>query len=119
MTRTSCTPPATAVAATALPREKRKYHSTQTMATAPSAVTAIWVEVMRPPLPLADPSLRGRRLDAHGVEGAPHERQRDHEERAGEHQAQRGAALGGQRNRQLHRQQTEQGGELDDRIHRD
>src|SRR5688572_27102219 len=116
MTRTSWIPLAPAVAATAVPREKRKYQSTQTMATAPSAVTAIWMGVMNSSL--ADRLFDGV-LDAHRVERPPHEHQRDHEERARQHEAQRGAALRGERDGQLHREQAEQRGELDDRVHRD
>src|SRR5439155_13176572 len=66
------------------------------MATAPSAVTAIWAVVMRHPQPTQPPLARpgpDRGLDAHGVERAPHERQRDDEECAREHEAQGGAAL--------------------------
>src|SRR5712691_12226141 len=86
MTRTSCTPPPSAlgVAATAFPREKRKNHNTQTMATTPSAVTAIWVDVTCPSLaPLyARGSASGLcgGFDAHGVERAPHECQCDRSE---------------------------------------
>src|SRR5256885_4454339 len=123
MTRTSWTPPAPGLAATALPREKRKYHSTQTMATAPSAVTVSWVDVTYPSLAHlhARGSASGRSggFDPHGVERAPHERQRNDEERPGEHETQRGAALGRERHRQLDRQQAEERRELDDRIHRD
>src|SRR5688572_30986726 len=123
MTRTSCSPPAPAVAATALPREYRKYHSTQTMVTAPSAVTAIWAGVMNSSL--AHLCRRGSRLgfdgklDPHGVERAPDEHERDGQEHGGQDEAQRGAALGGERHRQLDREQSEQRRELDDRIHRD
>src|SRR3989449_6752034 len=114
---------APAVAATAVPREKRKYHSTQTMATAPSAVTAIWVDVTWPSL--AHLHARGSAsglcggFDAHGVEGAPHECQCDNQERAGEHETQRGPALRRERHRQLDREQAEERREFDDRIHRD
>src|SRR2546423_14711764 len=83
VTRTSCTPipPALVVARTPVPRENRKYHSTQTMATAPNAVTMIWVGVMG--LALAHLHARARSrcrpadggFDAHGVERAPHEDQ--------------------------------------------
>src|SRR5712675_2368766 len=123
MTCTSWTPPAPAVAAIAFPREKRKYHSTQTMATAPSAVTTIWVDVTRPSLAClcARGSAPGRpgRFDPHGVERAPHERQRDEKECAGKHETQRSAPLRRERNRELDREQAEERRELDDRIHRD
>src|SRR6266516_710640 len=101
----------------AVPREERKYHSTQTMATAPSAVTMIWVDVSTSSLAhlraRGSASSRGGGFDPHGVERAPHEGQRDDEERPREHQAQRRAALGGQRHRELDREQAEQRGELD------
>src|SRR5262245_3605248 len=109
VTRTSCTPPADVVAPTGVPREKRKYHSTQTMAAAPSAVTASWADVTEPPLMHlhARSCLRrlraapDRGLDSHGVEGPPHECEGDQEERSGQHEAQRRAALRGERHRQL------------------
>src|SRR3989442_3267674 len=93
------------------------------MATAPSAVTAIWVDVTTSSL--AHLRARGSAsslwggFDPHGVERAPHERQRDDEERPREHQAQGGPASGGQRDRQLDREQAKQRREFDDRVHRD
>src|SRR5260221_14333271 len=116
MTRTSWTPLAPAVAATAFPRGRRKYHSTQTMATAPSAVTAIWADVTRPSLPHR--RLHGG-VDPHGVERGPDEYQRDDQEGPGEHETQRRAAFRRGGHRELDRQQPEQRRELDDGIHRD
>src|SRR5689334_18406158 len=107
---TSCTAPAPArAAATAARREKRKYHSTQTIAPAPSAVTAICAM-------LTPPALLG--LDAHAVERPPHEHHRHREEERGGHAGQPGAVLSGEGHRELDGEQPEEGGEFDDRIHR-
>src|SRR5512135_3131152 len=108
VTAISCTAPRSPAAGrTAGEREKRKYHSTQTMAATPSAVTTSCAVVMS--------VLRA--LDAHPVEGPPHEHYRENEERGRERVRQGRAPLAGERHRELHCQQTEQGRELDDRVH--
>src|SRR3972149_6113832 len=66
---------------------------------------------------------RGRRgspaTDAHGIERPPDEDDRDAEEPRGQKAGQRRAALGRERDGELHRQQAEERGEFDDRIHGD
>src|SRR6266576_3331168 len=116
MTRTSWIPPVAVVASVAVPREYRKYQSTQAMAAAPSAVTATWVLVTESP---SAQRFRRRRFDPHGVERAPDEHQGNHQERGREHEAQRRAPLGGQRDGELDGEESEQRRELDDGIHGD
>src|SRR5882672_2364477 len=108
--RTSCTPPV-AVAATADPRDHRKYHNTHAMAAAPAAVTAIWAGVIKRTSPREGPAC----LDPHAVERAPHKYERHGEEPGRQEMAQGGATLRRQRNGELDRQQPEQRRELDDR----
>src|SRR5581483_9795200 len=58
-------------------------------------------------------------LDAHAVEGAPDEYQGDDVEDHGGNEPLRAVPLQAHLLRQLHGQQAEEGGELDDRVNRD
>src|SRR5690348_2545069 len=104
----SCTPPPSA-ATVPLPRDRRKYQRIQPIAAAPRTVTTISAGSMAPPALL--------RLDAHRVERPPHEHHRDQEEDGRDRAGQRAAPLRGERHRELHGEQAEEGGELDDGVH--
>ena len=62
---------------------------------------------------------RHRSSISHAVERAVDEEQRRQEERHRQDPRQRAGTALGEVHAELHRQQTEQGGELDDRVHRD
>src|SRR6185437_13332964 len=59
---------------------------------------------------------RLRHLDAHSVKRTVDKEKRDHKEDSRQHAAESRSHLVGQAHRQFHRQQTEQGGELDHRV---
>ena len=61
---------------------------------------------------------RFRPFDPHAVERPVDEEHRHHQEDRGEHVRESRALLLGERHGQLHRQQAEQRGELDDRVER-
>src|SRR5690348_7862541 len=56
------------------------------------------------------------RFDAHTVEAAVYEEHRNDQEDTAQHAVEDLPLLDPERNRQLYRQQAEQGGELDDRV---